>query len=104
MRPCSCAACGHAWAALADPDGDGCPKCGRWKGVEIGRCYECPLTSLEEEMDSTRGALITRVFRKCNLMAAKVAYGPGDFTVEEARVLELIELERPERKAPATPR
>lgn len=69
--------------------------CGAWKEVEVGRCYECPLTAMDEEMDTTRGALIGRVFRKKNLMDAKVSYGPDDFSVEEARVLELIELERP---------
>lgn len=45
-------------------------------------------------MDTARGALIARVYRKSNLMAAKVCYGPDDFTVEEARVLEYLELER----------
>jgi len=46
-------------------------------------------------MDSTRGALISRVFRKKNLMMAGVHYGPDDLSVEETQVLELIELEKP---------
>lgn len=46
-------------------------------------------------MDSARGMLINRVFRKKNLMSARVHYGPDDLTVEEARVLELIETEKP---------
>lgn len=46
-------------------------------------------------MDSARGVLINRVFRKRNLMTAGVTYGPADFSIEEARVLELIEQERP---------
>jgi hypothetical protein len=51
-------------------------------------------------MESSRGVLISRVFRIRNLMDAKVHYGPSDLSVEEARVLELIELERPSPQMP----
>jgi hypothetical protein len=58
------------------------------------------LTALEEEMQSPRGALINRVFRKKNLMSSGVHYGPSDFTCEEAQVLELIAIERPSVEIP----
>lgn len=63
--------------------------------MEIDRCYECPLTALDEEMCSSRGSLIGRAFHKLNLMKAGVRYGPNDLTAEEAYVIEMIELEKP---------
>ncbi len=56
----------------------------------MDRCYECPLTALEEAMDSGRGQVINRAFRMQNLMDAKIQVGLADITMEEAHVLELI--------------
>jgi hypothetical protein len=86
--------CKFEWETESESP-DGCPRCGEWRTVEIGRCYECPLTALDEEMDSSRGRLIGRAFHKLNLMKAGVRYGPDDLTAEEAYVIEMIELEKP---------
>lgn len=100
MRPCWCEECGHHWEIAGQPDD--CPRChagGRgdasWKKIQIDRCYECPLTAMEEAMEGPRGHLITRAFRLQNLMDAKVHIGLAQISVEEAHVLELISMERP---------
>jgi hypothetical protein len=79
-----------------------CPGCnagGRrdesWKAIQVERCYECPVTALEEAMESGRGQVINRAFRIQNLMDAKVQVGLANITMEEAHVLELIAIERP---------
>lgn len=99
-RPCWCEACGNHWDARGQPDT--CPSCnagGRgdesWKSIQIERCYECPLTALEEAMESGRGQVINRAFRIQNLLDAKVTVGLADLSMEEAHVLEVIALERP---------
>lgn len=100
VRPCWCDECGFRWDAIGEPPR--CPRCnagGRndasWKHLQVDRCYECPLTALEEAMEGPRGQLIRRAMRLQNLMDAKVQISLRDFTVEEARVLELIATERP---------
>lgn len=109
LRPCACVdqthngepvrGCGHRWETDA-PEVDQCPRCGEWRTVKIERCYECPLSALEESMDTARGALINRAFRKLNLMKAGIHFTLDDVTVEEARVIEMIEQERPMPKLP----
>jgi hypothetical protein len=100
MRPCWCEECGCHWDAAGQPDC--CPNCnagGRgdesWKAIQIERCYECPLTALEEAMEGRHGHLINRAFRLQNLLDAKVQVGLANLTVEEAHALELISMERP---------
>jgi hypothetical protein len=53
-------------------------------------------------MEGGRGQLINRVFRIQNLMDAKVQFGPGDLTAEEAHALGIISLERPRGLTDAT--
>ena len=100
LKPCRCEECGSHWETQGQPDS--CPSCGAgargdesWKRIEVERCYECPLSALEDEMEGGHGQLIDRVFRIQNLMDAKVQFGAGDLTAEEAHVLGIISLERP---------
>jgi hypothetical protein len=100
LKPCSCDECGFRWEAPGQPDS--CPSCGAgargdasWKKIQIERCYACPLSALEDEMEGPRGALINRVFRIQNLMDAKLQFAAKDLTAEEAHVLGIISLERP---------
>lgn len=49
-------------------------------------------------MEGPRGQLINRVFRIQNLMDAKLQFGPGDLTAEEAHVLAILATERQKEK------
>ncbi len=101
LKPCWCEECEFHWDAKGQPDS--CPSCGAgttrndesWQRLQIERCYGCPLSALEDEMEGARGELINRVFRIQNLMDAKLQFGLKDLTAEEAHVLEIISLERP---------
>jgi hypothetical protein len=100
LKACWCEECGFHWEAKDQPDS--CPSCGAgargdesWQKIQIERCYECPLSALEDEMEGGRGQLINRVFRIQNLMDAKLQFGLKDLTAEEAHVLGIISLERP---------
>lgn len=94
MRPCYCGRCGWQWDAEGESP-DGCPQCGDWKAVEIDRCYECPLTALDQEMGGETGRLVDRAFRIRNMIDAGVRYSPADLSAQEAAVIRILYLETP---------
>lgn len=94
----SCKDCGNRWEPEDIRMPGECPSCGSRRYFRE-RCAECPLTKLEDALQSDAGAMLARAAEIRAMSDVGIQITLGDLTVDEARALIIIQDEATKHEA-----